>query len=58
MTPALKGFLRGLGAGILTSTVTYFANPASWVGIVPAGIATLLSAVALAIEHDLTAPQS
>lgn len=51
MTPATLGALRGLLAVVIMAVVTWLANSANLQGIVAPAIGTIVSMVALAIEH-------
>lgn len=53
MTPALLGALRSLLAIVIMAVVTWLANSANLQGIVAPAIGTIVSMIALAIEHSM-----
>ncbi len=53
MSPALLGFIRGLGTIILMAVLTYLGDASHLNGIVSALGATLISGIALSIEHSI-----
>ena len=58
MSAPLQGFLRGIGAVILFGILNYVGTAANLNGIVSASAATVISGLALALEHYLNAPVS
>lgn len=56
MKPQYLGFLRGVGAVILFGILNYVGNAANLNGIVSASAATIISGLALALEHYVNAP--
>lgn len=55
LSPAIIGFLRGLGMVALLAVLTYLGNAANLTGIVTPVLATLIASAALAFENSLTA---
>lgn len=53
ISPAVLGFLRALGTVALTAVLTYLGDATHLNGIVSGGIATLIAAIALGIEHNI-----
>lgn len=55
LSPAVIGFIRGLGMVALLAVLTYLGNAANLTGIVTPVLATLIASGALAFENSLTA---
>jgi hypothetical protein len=55
MSPAVIGFLRAITVAIIMAVVSFLANAANLNGVVSGGLATLIAAVALAVEHSMAA---
>lgn len=53
ISPAVLGMLRALLVAIIMTVVTYFANAANLNGVVSGSLATIISMIALAIEHSM-----
>lgn len=53
MNPALLGVLRTLFVVVILAVVGFFADASHLNGIVSEGLAALIAAVALAIEHAI-----
>lgn len=53
MSPALLGFLRGIGMVVLAAVLSYLGDEANLSGIVSASLATIVSGIALSLEHSL-----
>lgn len=53
MSPAAIGALRGLLVVVIMAVVTWLANSANLNGVVSTSLATIISMVALAIEHSM-----
>ncbi len=53
MSPKLLGFLRGIGFALLLAGFSYLGDASHLSNIVSASLATLISSVALAIEHSI-----
>ncbi len=53
MSQALLGFCRALLVAVIMAVVSFLANSANLSGVVSGGLATLIAAVALAIEHSM-----
>ena len=53
MSPAVLGFFRAILVAVIMAVVTFLANAANLNGVVSGGLATLIAAVALAIEHSM-----
>lgn len=51
MNPALLGLLRGLGMVVLAAVINFLADSTNLQGVVTPTVATLISVVALALEH-------
>ena len=51
ISPALVGFLRGLGAFLLAALLTYLADATHLQGVVTPQIAAVIAMLALALEH-------
>ncbi len=58
MSPAILGAVRGLGIALLFALVSWLANAANLHGLVNDTVATVVAAVALAIEHKMEADGS
>ena len=54
INPFLLGFLRGLGVVILGAALTYIGNATNLQGILSPAIASLVSMIALGIEHSMS----
>lgn len=55
LTNAQIGFIRAIGVVILTAVLSFLGDSANLNGVVSAGVATLISALALSFEHALEA---
>lgn len=53
MNPSTLGFIRALGVAVVMAVVSYLADASHLNGVVSAGLATIISALALAIEHSI-----
>jgi len=53
MSPSTLGFIRAIGTVVLMSVLTYLGDSAHLNGIVSATAATIISALALALEHSI-----
>ena len=58
MSPAILGALRSLLAVVIMAVVTWLANAANLQGIVAPAIGTIVSMVALSIEHYMASGTS
>ncbi len=54
LSPAVLGFLRGIGVVVLAAVVTYLADATHLQGIVSAPVAALIAAVALGLEQHVS----
>lgn len=53
MSPAILGFVRGLGTIILMSVLTYVGDASHLNGLVSAAGASIIAGLALALEHAI-----
>jgi hypothetical protein len=54
MSPAVIGFLRGLATVVVFAVVGYVANAANLTPVLGGSVATIVAALALALEHGLS----
>lgn len=55
LSPAVLGFMRGLGVAIVVAVLTYLGDAANLNGLVSPTLAALIAAIALAAEHGIQA---
>jgi hypothetical protein len=55
LTPAVAGFVRGLGVTVFLSVLEYVGTHIGLSGLVSGTVATLIATLALAVEHQITA---
>lgn len=55
LTPAQLGLARGLGVAILLAVLTFIGDSANLNGIVSVSAASIISGLALSLEHYLEA---
>lgn len=53
MSPAFLGFIRGIGFAVLVAILTFVGNAANLSGVLNPATASLIAALALAIEHAI-----
>lgn len=53
ITPAQLGFVRAIGVAILLFVLSYLGDASHLNGVVSDSIATVIAALALAIEHNI-----
>ncbi len=53
--PPLLGIIRGLGTAVIVCVLAYFGDAAHLNGIVSDALASVIAAIALAIEHHIEA---
>lgn len=53
MNPSTLGFIRAIGVVVLVSVLTYLGDASHLSGIASEGLATLIAALALAVEHAI-----
>lgn len=53
MNPYVLGFLRALGFALLTALLNFLANVTNLNGIVTPGVAAIIAALALSLEHGI-----
>ena len=56
MSPALIGFLRGLGLVILMAILAFLANATNLNGLVNPTVGSLIAIIALTLEHAFSPP--
>ena len=55
MSPAILGFVRGIGVAILMAVLLFLSNAMNLHGILPDSIAAIISGLALMLEHAMSA---
>jgi hypothetical protein len=55
LTPAQLGFIRALGVSVIFAALAFIGNAANLNGVVPEGLAAIISMIALSIEHSMEA---
>ncbi len=55
LTNAQIGFIRGLGVVVVTSVLAYIGDVNHLSGLVSVGVASIISALALSLEHHIEA---
>jgi hypothetical protein len=53
MSPAIIGALRALLSVVIMAVVTWLANSANLQGVIAPALGTIVSMIALAIEHSM-----
>jgi len=57
-SPAVLGFIRGIGFALIMAAVTYLANATNLTFISNPAVAATIASLALALEHYLSVPAS